>query len=354
MTTLATWARPHHSDVRSRRRRRFGNDGGAPVEVMEGAPSLAGRLLSFGARHALRPVLSIGTQLPVPWPYGALDFVARALPPSPGTVLSTVELANCTAQLIRAKGVQSADGTGRVILFLHGGAFLAGGKHTHARLCSVLSRLADAPVLLVDYRLLPKHSLGQAIDDCEDGYYWLREIGYEADQIVLAGDSAGGYLSLALAERLLGDGEHPAALVAMSPLLQLGAASKQAHPNIHSDALFASGVFDFLNGLIEKAAARRVIDGTPEAIIEPLERVERGLPKTLIHVSGSEVMLHDARLGARRLADAGVQVEVRIWPGQLHGFQIAAGLVPEADRSLRQIADYIREATPEYLREVAS
>ena len=138
-----------------------------------------------------------------------------------------MELANCTAQLMRAKGVQPADGTGRVV---HGGAFLAGGRHTHARLCSVLSRLADAPVLLVDYRLLPKHSLGQAIDDCEDGYYWLREIGYEADQIVLAGDSAGGYLSLALAERLLADGQRPAALVAMSPLLQLGAAADERTP----------------------------------------------------------------------------------------------------------------------------
>jgi acetyl esterase/lipase len=354
MTTLASWAPPHHSDVRSRRRRRFRDDGGAPVEVVEGAPSLAGRLLSLGARLAVRPALSIGSQLPIPWPYGALDFVARALPPNPGTELSTVELANCTAQLIRAKGVQAADGTGRVLLFLHGGAFLAGGNHTHARMCSILSRYLDAPVLLVDYRLLPKHSLGQAIDDCEDGYYWLREMGYEADQIAVAGDSAGGYLSLALAERLLADGEHLAALVAMSPLLQLRADAKQAHPNIHSDALFAGGVFDFLNNLIEKAAARRMVDGAPEEVLEPLERVQRGLPKTLIHVSGSEVMLHDARLGARRLADAGVPVEVRIWPGQLHGFQIAAGLVPEADRSLRQIADYIRAATPEYLREVAS
>lgn len=353
MTTLASWTRPHHSDVRSRRRRHFRSDGGAPVEIVESGPSLAGRLLSLGARLALRPALSIGSQLPIPWPYGALDFVARALPPNPGTELSTVELANCTAQLIRAKGVRPADGTGRVILFLHGGAFLAGGLHTHARLCSILSRDADAPVLVVDYRLLPKHSLGQAIDDCEDGYYWLREIGYEADQIAFAGDSAGGYLSLALAERVLADGERPAALVAMSPLLQLGAAAKQAHPNIESDSLFAAGVFDFLNGLIEKAAARRVVDGESEEVIEPLDHVARGLPKTLIHVSGSEVMLHDARLGARRLADAGVPVEVRIWPGQLHGFQIAAGLVPEADRSLRQIAEYIREATPDYIREIA-
>jgi acetyl esterase/lipase len=345
MTTLASWDTPYAREDRTHRRSGSGFDDGAPVEVVEGAPSVAGRLLSLGARLAIRPVLSFGSQLPIPWPYGALDFVARALPPAAGTVRSTVELANCNAELLRAKGVRPADGTGRVVLFLHGGAFLSGGNHTHARLTSILSRYADAPVLLVDYRLLPKHSLGQAVDDCEDGYYWLREAGYQPDQIVVAGDSAGGYLSLALAERLLADGERPAGLVAMSPLLQLRAEAKQAHPNIETDSLFAAGVFDFLNGLIEKAAARRVIDGEAEDVIEPLDNIEAGLPPTLIHVSGSEVMLHDARLGARRLADAGVPVEVRIFPGQLHGFQIAAGLVPEADRSLRNIAQFIRKAT---------
>jgi acetyl esterase/lipase len=65
----------------------------------------------------------------------------------------------------------------------------------------------------------------------------------------------------------------------------------------------------------------------------------------LIHVSGSEVLLHDARLAARALAAAGVPTEVRVWPGQIHDFQLAAPMVPEATRSLRQIGQYIREAT---------
>ncbi|HTQ18298.1 alpha/beta hydrolase [Mycobacterium sp.] len=350
MTTLASWDTPYAGEVRTRGRR-FHSDDGGPVEAVESAPSLAGRLLSFGARVAVRPALSLGSQLPVPWPYGALDLAARVLPPIPGTVRSTVELANCTAELVRAKGVRRADGNGRVVLYLHGGAFLCKGNHTHARLVSLLSRYADAPVLMVDYRLLPQHSLGQAINDCEDGYYWLREMGYQADQIVVAGDSAGGYLSMALAERLLADGEQPAALVAMSPLLELGSEAKKSHANSETDALFAGGVFDFLKDLIEKAASRQLVDGEVEDVIEPLDHVEFGMPKTLIHVSGSEVMLHDARLAARRLADADVPVEVRIWPGQMHGFQLAAGIVPEADRSLRQIGEYIREATPGYLRE---
>lgn len=95
-----------------------------------------------------------------------------------------------------------ADGTRRAVLYLHGGAFLTCGANSHGRLVELLSKFADSPVLVVDYRLIPKHSIGMALDDCHDGYRWLRLLGYEPEQIVLAGDSAGGYLALALAQRL--------------------------------------------------------------------------------------------------------------------------------------------------------
>jgi acetyl esterase/lipase len=97
--------------------------------------------------------------------------------------------------------------------------------------------------------------------------------------------------------------------------------------------------------LVAKAARKHVVDGEPEQLYEPLDHVEPGLPRTLIHVSGSEVWLNDARLAARALAAAGVPTEVRVWPGQIHDFQLAAPIVPEAVRSLRQIGEYIREAT---------
>jgi acetyl esterase/lipase len=203
--------------------------------------------------------------------------------------------------------------------------------------------------LVVNYRLLPKHSIGMALDDCHDAYQWLRLRGYEPDQIVLAGDSAGGYLALALAQRLQeegrGDGEVAAALVAISPLLQLAKECKQAHPNIKSDAMFPAKAFDVLIELVAAAAERNIVDGKPEEIYEPLEHIKPGLPRTLIHVSGSEVLLHDAKLAATRLAAVGVPAEVRVWPGQVHDFQLAAPLVPEAMRSLWQIGEYIREAT---------
>jgi acetyl esterase/lipase len=131
----------------------------------------------------------------------------------------------------------------------------------------------------------------------------------------------------------------------MSPLFEIDNDGRAKHPNIHSDAMFPPKAFEALVGLIEDAAKRHVVDGEPEQVYEPLDHIETGLPRTLIHVSGSEVLLNDARKAAHMLAAAGVPVEVHIWPGQMHVFQLAAPTVKEATRSLKQIGDYIREAT---------
>ena len=326
--------------------RRYASSDGLPVEVLESGPSVAARVATLTSRVTIRPALSVGSHVPnLPWPWGLIDLAARVLLPVSATVRQTIKLANSSAQLVRAPGVLPADGTRRVVLYLHGGAFLTCGAHSHGRLVESLSKFADAPVLVVNYRLLPKHSVGMALDDCHDAYRWLRERGYQPDQIVLAGDSAGGYLGLSLAQRLQEEGEEPAALVAISPLLQLAKQFKQGHPNIKTDAMFSAKAFDALAVLVASAARKNKVHGKPEAIYEPLEHIKPGLPRTLIHVSGSEVLLHDAQLAASRLAAAGVPAEVRVWPGQVHDFQLAAPMLPEAIRSLRQIGDYIREAT---------
>lgn len=343
----ANTLRPH--DVLRARRaqaRKFAISDGAPVEVLESGPSVAARLANLTSRLTIRPILSVGSHVPnLPWPWGLIDLTARVLIPASATVRETIKLPHASAQLVRAPGVLPADGTRRVIVYLHGGAFLTCGANSHGRLVEALSKFADSPVLVVNYRLLPKNSVGMALEDCHDAYRWLRRRGYEPDQIVLAGDSAGGYLALTLAQRLQEEGEDPAALVAISPLLQLAKEPKQTHPNIETDAMFTAGAFDALAVLVAGAAEKNIVDGKPEEIYEPLEHIKPGLPRTLIHVSGSEVLLHDARLAASRLAAVGVPAEVRVWPGQIHDFQLAAPMVPEAMRSLRQIGDYIREAT---------
>jgi len=352
MTAPSKVSRTSHAGVspaRSRKSRKFPVSDGAPVEVIEDGPSIAGRLVALAALLTIKPTLAIGSHAPrLPWPWGLLDFVARVIKPAPGTVRATVSLPNCTAQLVRAGGVLPADGKRSVILYMHGGAFLTCGAHSHGRLVTALSGYADSPVLVVNYRTIPKHSVGMALDDCYDAYKWLRLKGYDPDQIVLAGDSAGGYLALALAEKLQREGlasEVPAAIVTMSPLFEIDNETRANHPNIRTDVMFPPKAFQALVELVDEAAERHIVDGKPEEVYEPLEHIEPGLPRTLIHVSGSEVLVSDARKAAHMLAAAGVPVEVKVWPGQMHVFQLAAPAVSEATRSLRQIGDYIREAT---------
>lgn len=332
--------------VRPRRTRTFAVSDGVPVEVVENGPSIAARLVSLASRLTIRPTLAVCSYVPhLRWPWGLIDFTSRVLLPVPGALRATVSLPNATAWLVRAPVVLPADGNRRVVLYLHGGAFVTCGVHSHSRVVNALSKFADSPVLVVNYRLIPKHSIRMALDDCHDAYRWLRLRGYEPDEIVLTGDSAGAYLSLALAQRLQEEGEKPAALVAISPLMQLAKQPKQSHPNIKIDAMFPAKAFDALVALVASAAAKHSVDGEPEQCYEPLDYIKPGLPRTLIHVSGSEVLLHDAQLAAAKLAAAAVPAEVRIWPGQIHDFQLAAPVVPEATRSLRQIGEYIREAT---------
>lgn len=313
------------------------------MNTVETGPSAPAALLAAATRITLRTALTVVTATPLvtrwPWPYRAVEMFAGLRPKSPYTRRETVQLPNTTAELIHAPGVPMR--TGRVVLYLHGGAFLVCGPNTHHALITRLSKAANAPVLAVNYRMIP-HSLSDGISDCLEGYFYLRE-SYAANQIVLAGDSAGGYLAMSVAIRLAGF-ETPAALVLLSPLLQLDPKGKKEHPNADRDAMFTGPAFDTLTALL-----RRSNNGV---LYEPIEHLctimePDEFPPTLIHVSGDEVLLHDATLAAERLEELGVSVDVVIWPGQIHVFQIAATIIPEAKRSLDQLGRFIIEKTSE-------
>ena len=137
------------------------------MQVIEAEPSVAARAADLATRLTVRPVFTVFSHVPhLPWPWGALEQAARVFLPAATGIRAAVRLPNASALLIRADGVAPADGTRRVILYLHGGAFLGCGAHSHGRLLDLLSRYADAPVLAVNYRLLPKHTV-----------YWHGELG---------------------------------------------------------------------------------------------------------------------------------------------------------------------------------
>src|SRR3984957_7363191 len=104
-------------------------------QIVEADASVAGRLAWLAARLTIRPALTIGSYLlDMPWPWGLVDFAAGAVTPAPGSVRATIRLPHCTARLVRAPGVLAADGTRRVVMYMHGGAFLTCGANTHDRL----------------------------------------------------------------------------------------------------------------------------------------------------------------------------------------------------------------------------
>ncbi len=126
------------------------------------------------------------------WPLEYVDGLAGLVPRFGSSAeIQPIRLEHCTAEWVRAPGASS----GRAILYLHGGAFLTCGLNTHRSLVTRLSKAADARVLNVGYRKLPSHQIADAIDDAMSGLRWLQQRGYDGDRIVVAGDSAGGYLA---------------------------------------------------------------------------------------------------------------------------------------------------------------
>src|SRR5262249_38234327 len=146
----------------------------------------------LATRFGIRPLMTAWMTAPdLPWPTRLVDDAAGWLPRPRNTHLRDIALPNCRAEWVRADGT----GTARAVLYLHGGGFLMCGLNTHRTLVSCLSRSCDAPVLNVGYRMLPAHPISSAVGDALDGYRLLCESGYGDGEIVIAGDSAGGYLA---------------------------------------------------------------------------------------------------------------------------------------------------------------
>ncbi|MFC4606192.1 alpha/beta hydrolase [Rhodococcus kronopolitis] len=302
------------------------------------------RLLAQSLRMTVRPVLATWARASaLPWPFGLLDAVsARLHPPIEGTRSHTVLLDNCRAQWVRAEGISDD----RVVLYLHGGGFLACGIGTHQRLASRISAAAEAPVLMADYRMLPDHSIDDAVADGVDAYRWLLGRGYRADQIVIAGDSAGGYLSfmvpLALREQGL---PGPAGIVALSPLTDMDPTRKVAHRNAGRDPMLPRQALDELARISNRTDARSGSTRTQPRVC-PIDADLHGLPPVLIQVGSHELLLPDSELIADRLAEAGVPCELQVWRHQVHVFQVASDLVPEAQRAIDEIGYFIKTRTP--------
>ncbi|WP_084211338.1 alpha/beta hydrolase [Pseudonocardia acaciae] len=302
------------------------------------------RALALGLRMTVRPALGVyARSSTLPWPYRLVDWAALGLRPLRGTRRRRVRLDGCGAEWLRAPGGED----GRYVLYLHGGAFVCCGLRTHRRLVSRISAAAGATMLAVDYRMLPRHPISTAVADGLHGYRWLLDRGVAPERIVLAGDSAGGALAflvgLAAAEQGL---RRPAGIAALSPLTDFDLAAKLAHPNARLDPLFAPGVLPVINDLADRASEHLLLDGRTGTPLSPVDGDLEVLPRTLIQVGSTELLLPDAELMGQALAAAGVPCRLQVWERQPHVFQAAADFVPEARTALTEVGRFIRAAVP--------
>lgn len=228
---------------------------------------------------------------------------------------------------------------GRVVLYLHGGGYVAGSHATHRRIAAAFVRNAGARLVLPDYRLAPEARFPAALDDALATYRWLLD-GEAVDpaRVVLAGDSAGGGLAVALAVAARDEGlPRPAGLALLSPWVDLTGSGGSVTDNDHHD-IWLDG------GLIAPAGRLYAPDDPGNPLASPLFADLRDLPPMLVHVGTHEVLLDDARRLVARAREHGVDASVGEFDGLWHVFQAIPGL-PEGDRSLREMGAFVRRVT---------
>jgi acetyl esterase/lipase len=199
-----------------------------------------------------------------------------------------------------------------------------------------ICRAAGTPALALDYRLAPENPFPAALEDCVVGYRWLVQNGTPPQEIVIAGDSAGGNLLLATL-MLLRDRGHqlPAAAVLISPITDLECTGESFHRN-DDPAVTVEFVLSTIRGYAHGQELRH-------PLLSPYRGDLRGLPPMLIHVGEDEMLLSDAmrlRDGARR---AGVEASLTIWPRMWHVWHLFAPFLPEAKQAINDIGTFIRE-----------
>ena len=225
----------------------------------------------------------------------------------------------------------------RVLMFLHGGSYMVCSVSTHRDLISRLARSAAVRALGVDYRLAPEHTFPAAVEDATAAYRWMISSGVNPTSVVIAGDSAGGGLTLATLIALRDAGDPlPAAAVCMSPWVDLEC--------LGESMITKADVDPFVSREIQKALAQQYLgDADPRTpLAAPLYADLAGLPPMLIQVGSSETLLDDATRLAKRAKAAGVEASLDIWEDMIHGWQIFAPFLPEGQQAIENIGAFIR------------
>lgn len=286
------------------------------------------RAINAWMRYGMKPVLQLTSnpelarkvfEAMAPRLYPALPFTRLQRRPAP----VPLKLVSCG----QVRG-------GQIILFLHGGAYLAGSARAYQGMLSRLSRASGLEIAVPDYRLLQQAPFPAAYEDARAAWAYLRKRGYAARDILLAGDSAGGGLALALLAGLLEEGERPAGLAAFSPWCDLTLSGASIQSNRNRDVIIPAGRM--------KEVVDQYLAGADPADVRasPLFARFPDPPPVLIQAGDSEVLLSDAQRMAQLLEASGGEVRFSLWQDVPHVWQFMAGHLPEGQAALEEAAAF--------------
>jgi len=226
----------------------------------------------------------------------------------------------------------------KLLLYLHGGAYIMGGCATHRQLVSYIARAAGVRTLLPEYRLAPEHPFPVAVDDAVGLYRALLADGYAAEDIVIAGDSAGGGLTMATLLSLRDAGDPlPAAACLLSPWLDLAATGETMSTHANRDPWFKPEDMLVVSNYYCKQ------DQLRDPLVSPVYGDLSGLPPIYIQVGADEILLSDSTRAAEKVKSAGGEVVIEIWPGMWHVFQLFVRQMPESRAAIAKLGGHIRE-----------
>ncbi|MCH2170291.1 alpha/beta hydrolase [Myxococcota bacterium] len=248
--------------------------------------------------------------------------------------VESVDVAGIPAAWVTASGARDD----AAMLYLHGGGYMMGSVKTHTELASRLSAASAARVLVLDYRLAPENPFPAPVEDAVAAYRWLVEQGFARERIVIAGDSAGGGLTLATLAALSEAGDaQPAAAVCLSPFADL------------------EGTGDSYQTADDPLLTKEAVDGMAMAYLQgqdakqptasPIYADYSGFPPLLIQVGTRELLLDDATRVTERARAAGVDVTLEKGEGLIHVWPLFGPGVPEGVEAVDSIGAFVRKHT---------
>lgn len=242
----------------------------------------------------------------------------------------------------------AADNTRRV-LYIHGGGFIMGSPKSHRTITSKFSEISGCAVLAIDYRLLPEYKHMDCVADCRTAYHWILENGPDGPgaitKLFIAGDSAGGNLTLSLIAWLRDNGlRAPEAVVALSPLTDTTFSGASIRDNEATDVMLKP-IMRALNRLPKFLKswwvvwAHRLRPANPVA--SPLLGDLSGLPAILIQASEAEMLLDDSRRYVYKAVASGSPVKLQTWTDMVHVWQIFDPQLPQAAEAWVEIGKFL-------------